>query len=518
MVKLSLVLCPALALCFGSHALAQVAPPPAQGDSRVAALIQQLGSNKFAERDKASRELKLIGVPAVDLLRKAAMDGDLETKRRSLELIKVILSDRAAELVLTPKRFNLHFKNISVNKAAEEFQIQTGQQIIVRGARALITRPDINLETGDTTYWQAFDRFCQVAWFRQVRPDRKALNKHLNAYLSPLIQLQRMTPNGDPNVAIEQMLAKLKWVPQPNRQDTMVIEDGAAERLPTAYYRGFRLRMLPPGAVSELGLQIFLPTHQGEAVLLLEVSPEPGLQHFSVAGQPRIDQAIDDQGGRFQTTTDTVLSDPEKAVRNLALMLLVWDLQDDILSRLAVIRIGLDEKKANTLRHLTGTVMIQAKNPMPDVLAAVDDVLHAEGKKSKGLGKATLELAKIAKQENGSYRVTVHYQLPVNEFLPAIPVVREQPDESNTTRIALSDLNPASPIGVPALLDTAGKLLPVERFPWLDGQVLAGKFTGTVTLDFRAPEGGREPRRLVLFSRQLVTVQVPFQFENVPLN
>jgi hypothetical protein len=61
-----------------------------KGD-RVAALIRQLGDEKFATRQAASNELEAIGVPALEALRKAAASGEnAEIWRRAEHLVKAI--------------------------------------------------------------------------------------------------------------------------------------------------------------------------------------------------------------------------------------------------------------------------------------------------------------------------------------------------------------------------------------------------------------------------------------------
>src|SRR6516164_7464521 len=58
---------------------------------RVAALIRQLGDEKFATRQASSNELEAIGEPALDALRKAAASGgNAEIRRRAEQLVRVI--------------------------------------------------------------------------------------------------------------------------------------------------------------------------------------------------------------------------------------------------------------------------------------------------------------------------------------------------------------------------------------------------------------------------------------------
>jgi hypothetical protein len=66
------------------------ATPQTQSE-RIAALIRQLGDEKFATRQAASNELEAIGEPALDALRKAAASGgNAEIRRRAEQLVRVI--------------------------------------------------------------------------------------------------------------------------------------------------------------------------------------------------------------------------------------------------------------------------------------------------------------------------------------------------------------------------------------------------------------------------------------------
>jgi hypothetical protein len=60
--------------------------------ARVARLIGQLGNDRFAKREAASKELAAIGEPALDSLRQAAASNhDPETRLRARRVLRVIL-------------------------------------------------------------------------------------------------------------------------------------------------------------------------------------------------------------------------------------------------------------------------------------------------------------------------------------------------------------------------------------------------------------------------------------------
>src|SRR5690348_2318877 len=92
---------PALALALGLAAVtaAPAAEAPKVSAERIAKLVKQLGSDDFDERDKATKELEEIGAPALEALRKAAKDGDTETKTRAAAILEKAEKKAASEKI-----------------------------------------------------------------------------------------------------------------------------------------------------------------------------------------------------------------------------------------------------------------------------------------------------------------------------------------------------------------------------------------------------------------------------------
>jgi|GEM_PF-5362126 len=94
--------------------------------SSVEELIRQLGSNKFADRERASRLLKERGLAALPALQKASHDPDREVQRRVQELIPAIKATAAFE----PKSVSLE-KELPLARVLQEIGKQTGYQVHV---------------------------------------------------------------------------------------------------------------------------------------------------------------------------------------------------------------------------------------------------------------------------------------------------------------------------------------------------------------------------------------------------
>jgi hypothetical protein len=78
------------ALCLAGAAWAQE-----DSKARIDELVKQLGDEYFETRSKAAEELKKIGAPALEALRKAAADSpDAEVRQRARELVEAIEKPR----------------------------------------------------------------------------------------------------------------------------------------------------------------------------------------------------------------------------------------------------------------------------------------------------------------------------------------------------------------------------------------------------------------------------------------
>jgi hypothetical protein len=127
---------------------------------RIERLVKQLGSQRFAEHVQARRELEAIGAPALPALR-AAATADSDLGRRAAELVRLLGPKAAADEALAPKKVRLKFKNTPVIDAVDELVRQTGYNIQIQGEVAGLAKRKVTFDTGETTFWQAFDRLCQ---------------------------------------------------------------------------------------------------------------------------------------------------------------------------------------------------------------------------------------------------------------------------------------------------------------------------------------------------------------------
>jgi hypothetical protein len=297
-----------------------------------------------------------------------------------------------------------------------------------------------------------------------------------------------------------------------------VLKDGKPPDLVTVYAGAVRIRVVPPpdGAA---------PT-AGETQIWLDVTAEPRLQEFSVAGTPLIDRAIDDQGQILFLVPDArqglgngppginpmnvqglggggansvAIVNGQVFVNGVPL-----NVQGNSVSvvngrvfvdgvpldsrpqaqRQVPVRFKLGEKASKRFKELSGNLPVQALVDT-EALATVDNVLKATGQTVKGKDGSALTVQAVEKLGDGGVKVQIALELPPGQ-------------------------KPQGNPNIPKLIDAQGKVYaPAEiANPRPKGQLFE------VTLVYR-PAG--EPAQLVLYGQKTVTFSVPFTLKNVPL-
>jgi len=149
-----------LAIC--ALANSQPASPGAADAKRIDALVKQLGSSRYVEREQAQKELEGIGAPALDTLRKAAKEGDAEIAKRAADMVRRLEDKINTDTLLAPKKVKLSFKDVPVAEAVAELAKQSGYVVTLENAAALANRK-VTLETGEVSFFEALDKLCAKA-------------------------------------------------------------------------------------------------------------------------------------------------------------------------------------------------------------------------------------------------------------------------------------------------------------------------------------------------------------------
>lgn len=147
-----------LALVAGSL---PVAVPP--DSPHTARLVTQLGSEAFAEREAAEKNLEALGAVAVEPLRAACRSPSPEVSRRAGDVLARIERRIANEQALAPTRVRLKAENVALGYVLADLSKQSGYQVVFEGPNAEEIEQDrITVKTGRVPFWQAVVAVCDA--------------------------------------------------------------------------------------------------------------------------------------------------------------------------------------------------------------------------------------------------------------------------------------------------------------------------------------------------------------------
>jgi hypothetical protein len=155
----------AILFCLAVASVAQAQPPANQ--ERIDALVRNLGSASFVQREQAGKELESVGPAALESLRRAAKTSDAETARRVGELIRRFEEQLLTKQILAPKEVDLKLEGVTVQQAIADLQAKSGYALQFQGDATPFADKKITL-TGKMAFWQAFDKLCDQAGLMEV--------------------------------------------------------------------------------------------------------------------------------------------------------------------------------------------------------------------------------------------------------------------------------------------------------------------------------------------------------------
>src|SRR5262249_18681017 len=126
-------------------------------------LVAKLGSVKYAERAAAMAALDQLGPAALDALRKASQHPDPEVRHRAAVLVQRIEYRAEVVRLVGGKKLRLVYQNVPVLDAVKDFATRAGIAMDVEGDRMPVRERKITMDTGEVTFWEAFEAFCREA-------------------------------------------------------------------------------------------------------------------------------------------------------------------------------------------------------------------------------------------------------------------------------------------------------------------------------------------------------------------
>jgi hypothetical protein len=481
------------------------APATAEAE-HIDLLIRQLGSKRFRERESATQSLDALGASALEALHKAVAHTDPEIRRRAEGLVKRIRKRIETAQLLEPKHVHLVFKDTPVTGAVNEFARQTGMAIHLNGSKARLWDRKVTLDTGETTFWQAYEQFCKTAgltdWVGAVEPvtEQQVVRVWRGNGGAGQVRVVTVIRNGD--------------LRQSAVHEGLSLMDGKPQEAPTYYAGAVRLRALQAGTTTAAAVP------KNEPLFILEVLAEPKLSWQRLIGV-HIDQAVDENGQQLvpvlTPSTDTALAGRGGGNG----MVMVVDAETgQVLNdkRELLVRFQPDAKSSQTLKEVKGVVSVQVQTPVQHVLR-VDQILKAAGQTIHGPDGEVLKILEVTHQQNGDVGLKLQMEDPNQLFAvygPARVIMRRARIMAirNARMGRVQEVNDNRD-GTWSLLDGRGKGWSLISGPEIvpDGNGV----TQEIRLTYRSHDGQEEAARLTYAARRTLVLEVPFVLKDVSL-
>lgn len=493
---------------------------------RIDRLIEQLGSNNFAEREKASKELEATGLPALEALRQAAKSDDAEVRKRAETLLPKIEMQAESIRVLAPKRVHLVYKDTPLGEAVADFQKKSGYTIRLHQPDDKLKERRITLDTGETTFWHAVALFC----------DKAELSEASMADLAQAMQAPRGA--GVPVAGPRRV-----FVPGMNGQ--LTLKDGKATKASADDRCAIRIRVLAK-------TDLFGKVPEGEILVPLEVTPEPRLQ-VQIYQSIRIDKAVDDRGQKLAQVIpqvqgaagiggNLVLAPPGVAagmnagqVPFIGQRVVGWG----GLGQQVPLQLKKGDKDAKSLKELKGSITAKLL-VAPRPVITVDKLDKAAGKTFKGEEGGSIKIIGFASEAK---QTTIELECEPPSYDKVAPVQPNMAAGAIRLGVAAPRVK-AQPMPVPigrggaaasappqlmdnmnglSIHDDKGNTLPIDRgrsrvqVSLMQQGNGGAKRTVTYTLCCPHDKDKKNPAKVVYLGRKRATVEIPFALKDVPL-
>jgi hypothetical protein len=470
-------LLPALLLGFGLLGLMALPAPAETADAKkIAKLIEDLGSETFTDRQKATIALDTIGEPALEALRKAAKSSDAEVRKRAGELVSKIETRVQSGQVLKAKMVHLVCKNTPIADAVADLRKQSGYLVVLHDPDGKLKDKKITLDTGKVTFWNALEQFCAKAGLTDGDPNANRFGP-VNGPFNPLPQPPvgvpipggkvLPVPGGAKHLPAREIKKEdvkkedaKKVKEQPAANPVAVARPGVVVGAPAVVVPGIAVKpALPPVGgppVLPPNFRPWVPVQAGqitlvagtppskavdtsssvriratdkktyritdkEITLFLEVTPEPKVRMQNVMSVT-LDKATDDNDQKLTLLETPVANNP-----------FVGGVRIMILPAGGIARPAIGgpwmAPSSNGLSHVTPLrFKKEAKETKSlkelsgtvsaqvlgeaESMLSVDQVMKAAGKSFKGKQAGEIKILTTTKQADGTIQITFEFELP----------------------------------------------------------------------------------------------------------
>jgi hypothetical protein len=494
---------------FFSQALEPYSVAPTAGS---AALVVQLGSKDFREREFASRALDALGSSALRELRKAVKDKDPEIRRRAENLVEAIERREETARLLAPRLVRINVVDAPLATVVNDFAKTTGFSISIdESARDELRERRITLDTGETTFWKALDALCRAAGLADstlpVHSARTVARDNSRRMQIVVEQRQAMYMGTQHSQHPHYYL-------RPAPKDHFF----EVKRTPASFAGALRCRIGGlPGAQIRVGAD--------EILLPIEVSGQPDVIWEQLLDF-RVEQAVNDHGQQLEQPlpmADSRATQVNRVVMGLGngMVLNSAGGLDLIAEQGGMLRLKFGEKRPRKIAKLSGTIVGQMRTPV-QALLAIDDIRKQAGKTFRTSYGECLDVVAVSERPDGSVKLEIRLRepptmlvMPGNGRIAARGnlILGGQPAFFNrlgvrTDAVLQADLR---------LKDQKGNALAIGPNVQYGLNLTGNMLATNVTMTIKPSKDAGTVHTLEWFGQHSTIVDVPFQFADVEL-
>jgi hypothetical protein len=477
------------------------------GKQEVTRLIAELGNKQYRARQAAAQALERLGESALVLLQQAKQANDPEIRHRAEQLVEQIKREADTARMLEPKRVQLMARDRPVADVVADLAAKTGFSLKLAAADSDLADRKISVDTGETTFWQALDQLTEKAGLVDRRDHPRTLT-----WQDADSDLRRLRMQA--RLQMLQMQREGASLFGSSANESLTLISGSPVHFPTCYAGAVRIRAVP--APRDLS------SHEGETIVLLEATPQPGLVWRGLVGD-RID-LVQDEAGRKLTLVALTEGSGLAGAMVLQNRFLARRTEGDRTVadlRYRPLRLKLAGAPSHLLKELRGVLTAEVQPP-PEQRLTVEHILQAGGKSFHGTNGEVLKVLRVSRESNGNYRIHIDFEDPSGGTDPLVAgagrralVMRGRPNglAGNPAAMAPGQLQGADGW---SLRDASGQSLSLigreQSFFWL-GNGLRYE----TTLVYTARNGQGNADRLVYFAPRTIQIDIPFTLHEVSL-
>jgi hypothetical protein len=473
-------------------------------------VIRMMGSQKFADREIAVRQLDGLGPSALEPLRQASNHDDPEIRRRARELVDKIDKRLLTARLLAPEKIRLNYKDEPLDRARADFAHRTGAPLKIEGEMGnggLTPRQanrKITVETGEVPFWVAFDEFCRETGLveRNLLPKKPAKGT---------AEVEKLRDH-EVRVMImrQQQILAIEGAANPgNLSNPFHLAEGTGPILPTCQTSAIRVRALPPN------MHVVGPSKAADEIkLALEATPQPKMS-FQRIVDVRIERAVDDKGQDLSQVWEPVQWPWDgNDLRNVVFLDDDWN--SDMLASLfrqVAVRLKVGENPSKTIKELRGALSVQVQTP-PEPLVTVPNVLKAAGESYEGLDGRSISVAKVDREPNGRVHIRVEMHHPPSSATAAMGVVGGRVIRRGGARLFVDSSFAPPTVSRFELLDRKGNVIVADHAE-TRAMRQGNEHVQDSTMSFTLRDSSEY--KLVFTGQRTVVIDVPFSLKDVPV-